>query len=168
MNHYIGVLCFATAGLLAVWWLMVRQGFTQDWLPDDLKNARVVMVEKTLYVRQPYKIVGRLDQVYKLSTGEHVPVEGKNRNDCRIYLTDVAQLSLQAWLLRQHGLATAAYGYAAINNRQTGERKAVRVELRSDEFCEALIRRYIDLLDSAVGKASRGAKCKSCGYQQVC
>jgi len=148
---------------------MVWRGFTQNWRPEDLKAGKVVLVEKNLFTNAPYAIVGRPDQVYRMPNGLHVPVENKNRDFHRVYETDIAELSLQAWLLRLNGMPTASYGYVAANSRKTGKRKALKVELRGDAYCEGLIRRYLDLIEGrAAARASRGRKCDTCGHRQAC
>lgn len=165
----IGLVCWLMALALSLWVFLVWRGFTQDWLPDDLKAGRVVMVEKTLWVASPFAVVGRPDQVYRLLDGFHVPVENKNRDVHRVYETDIAQLSLQAWLLRRQGRPTAPYGYVAINSRQTGKRQAIRVDLGDDAYCERLITRYLDIIEGrAQARNSRGAKCRTCGHLSTC
>lgn len=148
---------------------MVWRGFTQNWRPADLKAGKVVLVEDDLFTNAPYPVVGRPDQVYRMPNGLHIPVENKNRDFHRVYETDIAELSLQAWLLRLNGMPTASYGYVAANSRKTGVRKALRVELRGDAYCEGLIRRYLDLIEGRVkARASRGRKCDTCGHRRVC
>lgn len=153
----------------AAFGFMVWRGFAQNWRPADLKAGKVVLVEDDLFTNAPYPVVGRPDQVYRLPNGLHVPVENKNRDFHRVYETDIAELSLQAWLLRLNGMPTASYGYVAANSRRTGVRKALKVELRGDAYCEGLIRRYLDLIDGRVkARASRGRKCDTCGHRGVC
>lgn len=153
----------------AVFAFMVWRGFTQNWRPEDLKAGKVVLVEQNLFANAPYPLVGRPDQVYRRTNGLHVPVENKNRDFHRVYETDVAELSLQAWLLRLNGMPTASYGYVAVNSRKTGERKAFKVELGGDAYCERLVRRYLDLIEGrAAARPSRGRKCDTCGHRRAC
>jgi hypothetical protein len=161
--------CFVLAPALAGWVFMAWRGLSQDWLPEDLKAGRLVHVEEDLSTDDPYPVIGRPDQVYRLASGLHVPLELKNRDKFVVYDTDIAEISLRGWLLRKNGRPTARHGYMAINNRKDGERKAIRVELRDDAFCEQLIRRYIDVTTGACAPrlAHRG-KCKSCGHNGRC
>ena len=166
---FASLVCFALAAAIAVWVGMVWRGVSQDWLPEDLKAGRLVNVEEDLTTDEPYAVVGRPDQVYRLATGLHVPVELKNRDKHTVYETDIAEISLRAWLLRMNGKPTAEHGYMAINSRGTGKRVAMKVDLRDDAFCEALIQRHIALIQGqAVPRKSRGAKCKSCGHLARC
>lgn len=169
MSNLPSYILFGLAFALAVWTFLVWRGFTQDWLPDELKAGRVVLVEKNLLADDPYPVVGRPDQVYRLDSGLHVPLENKNRDEHRVYETDIAQLSLQAWLLRRNGMPTAPFGFVAINSRRTGQRKALRVELRDDAYCERLIARYLALIDGRLHpRRSRGRKCDTCGHRRAC
>jgi CRISPR/Cas system-associated exonuclease Cas4 (RecB family) len=134
-----------------------------------LKDANLVYVEHNFFVDAPFPVVGRPDQVYRLSDGRHVPLENKNRNSYRVYDGDVAQLSLQAWLLRELGKPTADFGLLAINHRQSGKRQAVRVPLWNDAACEQLIARYLALKEGKVlPRKSSGPKCTSCGHRTLC
>lgn len=142
---------------------------TQDWRPLDLKEGKVVMVEEKLYVEHPYRIIGRPDQVVQRADGLHVPVDAKNREAYRVYPTDVAELSLQAWMLRRHGLKTAGHGYLAVTHRETGQRRALRVTLGDDRYCEQLIERYFLLMEGRVpARRMTGRKCVSCGQRERC
>ncbi|KVV25054.1 hypothetical protein WK78_02845 [Burkholderia cepacia] len=179
MNNLIFLMFAAGAVALAAWVFLVWRGLTQDWMPAELKAGKVACVERNLAADLPIgyavdagdvdTLLGRPDLVIRIQNGLHVPVENKNRNSFAVFETDVVQLSLQAWLLRKNGMNTAAYGYVAVNNRQTGERRAVRVELRDDEYCLSLIARYIDLSNGRlVPRKSRGRKCESCGHRRRC
>lgn len=169
MSSLTSFVLWSLALALAVWIFMVWRGFTQAWLPDELKNSKIAMIERDLKTDFPYRVVGRPDQVYRLPDGQLVPVENKNRDVVRVYDTDVAQLSLQAWLMRRNGLPTAPFGFVAVNNRKTRRRQAIRVSLKQDEECEALIASHIELIEGRTKpKKSRGGKCKSCGHRAAC
>lgn len=169
MSNLASYILFALALLLAGWTFMVWRGFTQDWLPPELAAGKVAQVERNLFINAPFPVVGRPDQVYRLADELHVPLENKNRDDHRVYETDIAQLSLQAWLLRLNGLETAPFGFVVINSRKTRKRQAIRVELRDDAFCERLVARYLDIIERrAKPRKSRGRKCNTCGHRAEC
>lgn len=167
MTYWLTVVLPVAAFLLFAF--ILWRGQTQDWRPLDLKEGKVVMVEDNLYVEHPYRIIGRPDQVVKRADGVHIPVDAKNRDAYRVYATDIAELSLQAWMLRRHGLKTALHGYLAVTNRLTGQRKALRVTLGDDRYCENLIERYIILMEGRVpARRMSGRKCLSCGQRDRC
>ncbi|MCW5322886.1 hypothetical protein D5039_17545 [Verminephrobacter aporrectodeae subsp. tuberculatae] len=172
MTSLTSFILFSMAIPLAAWIFMVWRGFTQNWLPDELKAGKIVLVEKNLLANYPCtgdSLVGRPDQVCRLPSGLHVPLENKNRDDHRVFDTDIAQLSLQGWLLRRNGMHTAPFGYVAINNRKTGKRHAIRVDLRDDAYCEGLMGRYLDLIElRTMPRKSRGRKCNTCGHRAAC
>lgn len=169
MSNLPSYILLGLAFALAVRAFLVWRGFAQDWLPKELKAGRVVLVEKNLTAKEPYPVVGRPDQVYVLGNGLHVLVENKNRDRYRVYDTDIAQLSLQAWLLRRNGMPTAPYGFVAINNRRTGRRKTLRVDLGDDAYCERLISRYMAIIEGrAQPRRSPGPKCNTCGHRSEC
>jgi CRISPR-associated exonuclease Cas4 len=169
MTNVFSYILFAVALIAAGWLLIVWRGFAQDWLPAELASAKVVQIERTLFMSEPFAVVGRPDQVFRLADGLHVPVENKNRNGHGVYASDIAQLSLQAWLMRKNGLETASFGFVAINDRLTGKRVAKRVELKDDRYCEQLLVRYLDIVEQRVApQKSRGAKCNSCGHRAAC
>lgn len=160
----------ATLTIVAVYWIFLSwHRVSRDWRPAELKAGRVVMIEKDLRMNRPYPVTGRPDQVYQLANGLHVPVEGKNRDTYHVYDTDIAQLSLQAWLLRHNGMPTAKHGFVAINHRQTGKRRAIKVRLMDDECCSNLVERYLDVIECRVLPEKKfGPKCKACGHQMIC
>lgn len=160
----------ATLAIVAVCWIFLSwHRAARDWRPAELKAGRVVMIEKDLRMNRPYPVTGRPDQVYQLANGLHIPVEGKNRDTYHVYDTDIAQLSLQAWLLRHNGMPTAKHGFVAINNRQTGKRRAIKVWLMDDECCSNLVERYLDVIECRVLPEKKfGPKCKACGHQMIC
>jgi CRISPR-associated exonuclease Cas4 len=81
--------------------------------------------------------LGRPDQVYRMHDGFHVPVELKNRDQDRVYETDIAEISLRAWLLIRNGKKTTAYGYMAINSRDNGKRQAIRLACATTSFASS-------------------------------
>jgi CRISPR/Cas system-associated exonuclease Cas4 (RecB family) len=161
------------AALLYGAFLTIRRAWRSReaaWLPDDLKRGRLVMVEKDLFLEYPYKIASRADRVYANGDGLFVPVEFKNRDGFQAFGTDIAQLSMQAWVLRQKGWPTAEYGYVVIRQRGSSRHTAKRVALKGSAYCEALIQRHFALKQGRVSPVKNsGPRCKSCGqFQKNC
>lgn len=169
MNFLTNLVMVSALAALAFWLYRFWRGLVPKWLPAELEGAKLVQVEQDLYAKAPFKVAGRPDRVYRTRDGLHVPVEYKNRDRFAVYEADIAQLSLQSWLLRQNGHRTAAFGYAVVNDRNTGEHKALRVDLKDDVFCERLIARYVDVIQRRVqARKSRGRKCNTCGHRTPC
>jgi CRISPR-associated exonuclease Cas4 len=167
--HYIlvAIAVVVTAALLQLW--AARRRHMRVWMPIDLKRSRLVEIETDLVIEKPVPIIGRPDRVYRDQLGEHTPVEFKNRNTFRTYDTDVAEISLRAWLLRVNGRPTTPHGYMVIDNRTTRERKAVRIALKSDRWCEALVEHHQMLLANSIQpNRVHGPKCSSCGHNSQC
>ncbi|OZA27581.1 MAG: hypothetical protein B7X93_08895 [Hydrogenophilales bacterium 17-61-9] len=157
---------FAAAALAgAYFWWVGRDG----WIPGELRRASLVYNETRMSTSSPFPVVGRFDRVYRLGDGLHVPLEYKTRDVLRVYKSDLAQLSLQAWLLRRNGHKTASHGYVAIRERRPGRTKAFRVDLDSDADCESLIQRHVDLLEGRKTPTRvRDGRCRACGHADVC
>ena len=169
MTPYASLALLATLILATLWLLRWSGRASRNWRPDALHDAKLIMVERDLYTRSPYPIAGRPDQVFQLPDGQLVPVEFKTRNHHRVYETDIAELSLQAWLLRQNGRRTANHAYVAISNRDTRRRVAVRVTLWDTDRCEATIARYLALIaGEAVPRPCAPNKCGGCGHRARC
>jgi CRISPR/Cas system-associated exonuclease Cas4 (RecB family) len=147
----------------AQWWR------SQNWLPSELRNGKLIAIEKSLHTDVPYPVTGRFDRVYQLASGQHAPLEYKNRDITRLFESDRAQLSLQAWVLRRNGKPTAPFGFLVVRERKTGQKKAVKVDLGDDAYCERLIRRHIEVRSGrAKPNRARDGRCKACGHRDVC
>ena len=148
-------------------------------LPPELKAGRLIMVEQEIYVEQPYKISARLDQVYEITyKGKTclVPADFKTRaNPTRVYDTDIAEVSLQAWVLRHSAKKyhTAPFGYILIHNTTDKRMYPKKFNLLSDQECEDMIRRYFDLAKPG-GHAvpnplpAGSKKCVACSHKKRC
>jgi len=151
----------------------------RDWLPKELRGAKLIAVEKDEVTRsflwdnngskRSVILTGRADQAYINAEGEWIPIEFKNHHTHQVYETDIAQVSLQAWQFRQKGIKTAPYGFVVVRSRNAGSRKATKVNLLNDAVCEQMINRYIDItFHNARADRSRGPKCRSCGHKERC
>ena len=159
--------------------LAYRHWSGRDWLPRELKGAKLIEVEQDQNTqsilddgqggKRQVVLAGRGDQAYLTPSGELVPIEFKNHHTHQVYETDIAQISLQGWQARQKGTKTAPFGFVVVRGRNNGQRKAMKVKLLDDRSCEQLINRYIDLVyERATPTPSKSAKCRSCGHQRRC
>ncbi len=153
----------AGLALLVYWWR------TAGWLPAELREGDLVHVERTLKAEMPFPVVGRPDRVYRLPGGEHTPLEYKTRDVARLYESDRAQISLQAWLLRKNGHPTAPHGWVVVRRRKDGARYPLKVDLGDDAYCERLVRRYVALrAGRVIPQKTLDGRCKSCGHREAC
>lgn len=145
-------------------------GMFESWRPAQLRGARLVMVERDLFAGSgDLALAGRPDRVYRTRDKLYVPVEYKTRKGFRLYATDVAQLSLQAWQLRRTGKSTGPTGYVVVSETGSGKRRALAVQLGDDAYCEALMRRYHALRrDKESARRNTGPKCASCAHRSRC
>ena len=148
-------------------WIALRVFSRQEaWLPNELKMARLRFVERDIFVDKPYALAGRPDRVYALPNGLLTPLEFKNRNRFVTYETDIAELSLQAWMLRRCGHATSSHGYVTIRQRDTAEHRCLRVSLLDDAQCLALIQRYRAIISGQVEpRTCPPNRCRSCRHR---
>lgn len=162
----MNMLIVAGVIIASILWLALRsRRITEDWLPPELAAARLALIEKDLFCERPFRLAGRPDRVYVHQSGIMTPLEFKNRERFVTYQTDVAELSLQAWLLRRKGKRTSAYGYVTVRQRSTGIHRCLRVSLMSDKACEALIRRYQDVCSGRVEpQPCPPRRCGSCRH----
>lgn len=136
--------------VVVIWVALRRFPRRESWLPKELARARLRLVERDIFIDKPYAMAGRPDRVYELQNGLLMPLEFKNRNRFVTYETDIAELSLQAWMLRRCGHATSSDGYVTIRQRGTGEHRCLRVRLLDDSECLALIQRYRAIMSGQV------------------
>jgi CRISPR-associated exonuclease Cas4 len=159
--------------LLVLWWRQegkLPAWLQQEgWLPAELRQGEMVGVEKSLMATTPFLVTGRPDRVYRLASGAHTPLDFKNRDTTRLFESDRAQLSLQAWLLRRNSKPTAPHGYLVVRLRKTGKTSALKVDLGDDAYCERLIRRYLALREGSVKPVkAKDARCNTCGHKGDC
>lgn len=140
------------------------------WLPEELANARLALVEKTFFCKGQLSLVARVDQAYS-KAGTLTLVDLKLRYTNKVYLSDVIELSAQrAAIKRGSRYQVSDRGYVLIQSPVTGRRMAHPVALMTDEELMAVAQRRIQILNRAVapsGPAS-SANCRRCEYQSEC
>lgn len=157
--------------LVAAWgvYKSTKPDATADWQPHELMTAELMHIEQDLAgtLSTGHHLYGRPDRVYKTKSGQHIPVEYKTRMRQTVYPSDVAQLSLQAWLLGKNGYKPAQHGYVVVDTPKGREAHPVR--LLGPEKSESLVARYLDILDGkTTPRATPGRKCESCGHASRC
>lgn len=112
---------------------------------------------------------GRPDMVWSTAEGLLVPVEFRSRRSLDIRQSDVDQLSLQAWVLRLNGHQTAEIGVLVFDKRSLFGHSSRPVYLLSDEACDTLVRRYLEILHGR-RSSSKAAdhRCRTCAHIRDC
>lgn len=156
--------------LLWLAWRYRPVGSRNDgWEPLELKTARLLHIEEDMsaVTDDGTTVYGRPDRVYRTPDGLHIPVEYKTRRRASIYPSDVAQLSLHAWLLNKNGHPAAGHGYVVIQT--PGGRSAHPVRLYQAYECERMISRYNAVAaGTRPARANRGRRCDKCGHKDRC
>lgn len=112
---------------------------------------------------------GKPDMVWSTKEGLLVPVEFRSRHCQEIRQSDIDQLSLAAWVLRQNGHRTAEFGVLVFDKRSLFGRSSRPVYLRSNEACEALVRRYLEIIDGKrPASRANNRRCRSCAHLHEC
>lgn len=112
-------------------------------MPDELRDARLVMNESDHEAPGPHPLRARLDQVFVTRAGVAILVESKTRNDPRARRADQVQLSAQRAVLERtrpaplRGAELAAYGYIRVVGDK-GVPQYRRVALLPTEAVDAL------------------------------
>lgn len=168
MTWPVIALALAAIALLSLVVMLARDD-ARTWLPSELNAARLIAVEVDISIDRPYRMSSRPDRIYRTRNGVLVLAELKNRDGFAIHQTDIAEISLRAWMLRCRGKQTAWHGYVVIRDRRTGVRRAKRVELLGDDECIALVERYRAITESgARPRKASGRKCQGCAHLARC
>lgn len=153
---------------------------TTEWahMPRELRTARLVVSEHTLYADAPVKLAARVDQVFDVG-GVLVPMETKTRQRRQVDVFDVLELSVQAMVLRHTDAlpgparTVATYGYVRLVPSR-GRPEYRRVPLVSEDTVIGLHRRYHALRRQRGrwGLELQGARdartCRRCPYRAGC
>lgn len=171
----IMLIMIALVAIFVLWvWFGSRRIKRREnaWLTPELKKATLVMVEQEWVVDAPYPLVGRFDRVYEFNFPDGkalMPVDFKTRAKDVVYDTDIAEVSLQAWMLRQSGYSTSTHGYIAVKNMTTGNVTPLRFQLKSDVECEAIIQNYLNLINNrTTPQRTFKQKCTGCTHKTRC
>lgn len=140
-------------------------------MPAEIANGRLVMSEDKLRAELGGVLVyGRSEQVYRVPSGELVPVESKTRQYSKVYDSDIIQTSLQAQALRATHRRVAEHGYVRTWNRRTKQVRYHRIQLLPERMLRSLVERYFDIIEgrrTPIRQQNRKA-CTSCQYKERC
>lgn len=138
--------------------------------PSDLRDAKLLYLEKRFDMSEPVRLSTKLDRAYRMPSGLVVLLELKTRNVNRVFPSDVIQLSAQRLALeRGTRQVVAHYGYV-VAQTPDGAREAHRVQLVSGEAVIALVRRREAILAGRINPrpAASVRMCSICAYRSIC
>lgn len=166
---------YVIAGLaLAFWlarlWMRRRPSGERASRPRELANAELVYMEKLFRIREPIRLVAKVDRVYRLPGGSLVLVELKTRGQDRPYLSDIIQLSAQRLALEvQTGAVVKPYAFVSVLG-QSREMRSHQIRLLNAAAVVDLHRRREAILASRVpaAYASTESACRGCALQSRC
>ncbi|EER62171.1 conserved hypothetical protein [Acidovorax delafieldii 2AN] len=166
---------YVLAGLvLAPWlvrlWIRRRPSGERASRPRELANAELVYMETLFRIREPIRLVAKVDRVYRLPGGSLVLVELKTRWRDRAYPSDVIQLSAQKLAIeRQTGQTVEPYALVSVL-RPDGRLRSHRVRLLGLDEVLNLKRRHKAILDGHLrpSYALSEASCRQCALRHRC
>lgn len=124
-------------------------GAWQEILPEPLSGARLVLSESDIGTTLPVPMHGRVDQVF-YSRGWLIPVDTKTRKHPRVFVKDIIQLSVYAFILSRisarlfgRSIPVSSSGYVrCVNGKKV---QYIAVNLLSGSQVIALWNRYWEL-----------------------
>jgi CRISPR-associated exonuclease Cas4 len=143
-------------------------------MPEELRDARLVLNEAYYDAPGPHPLQARLDQVFVTRADRIVLVESKTRNDPRPRRSEQVQLSAQRVVLERlrlpalRGATFASHGYVRVVG-DAGTPRYRRVELLPTHVVEALQARDHALQAGATAwLADDPGRCRRCRTTEHC
>lgn len=152
-------------------WHVWAAAADREWLPMELKHARLVYAERLFRAAQPLQLVARVDRGYQRRNGSITLVELKTRASNRPYFSDVIELSAQRLAVEAHSKSPVSeYGYVVVKLPGSRRKTAHRVKLLTNEAVIALARRRQATLANphAAAYAHDSRICHQCAFLKQC
>lgn len=166
---------YVLAGLaLTLWlarlWIRRRASGERASRPRELANAELVYMEKLFRIREPIRLVAKVDRVYRLPEGSLVLVELKTRRRDRVYPSDIIQLSAQKLAIEhQTGAVIDPYAFVSALGRNR-KMRSHQVRLLDAATVVDLYRRREAIFTRRVSPAyaSSESACPGCALRPWC
>lgn len=126
-------------------------------VPQVLIGATLFLNESPIAITSPLKLHGKVDQVFKTSSGKLIPVDTKQRSKSRWYESDKLQLSVYAMILRHLGHDVSWTGYIRIPN--DGNPIYLPIPLGDDAYVSRAVTLYQAIKS---GEIIPNCTCKKC------
>ena len=169
-------LVIAVSSSLIIVWLVHgavsrRRSKVQDWMPAELRGARLTYAEQLFRSSGPVAVSAKVDRAYRDQAGVVTLVELKTRKADKVYLSDVIELSTQRHALHsQTGEQVSTHGYVVVQRVGSTREKAHRVKLLVDEQFFLIVTRRERLLMQAEkpGQPRSASLCAHCAFLSKC
>jgi hypothetical protein len=167
------VVILAAAALCMLWlhWAPLKRATSdREWLPKELHGAELVWSEKSFGADRPVALSARIDRAYRLPGGELVLVEFKRRDQRRVHLPDVVELSAQRYALQHAGHFVSQRAYVVVILPDGTRTLAIPAELQDAAEVELRTTRLQALIELRLAPrgAGRASVCMSCGHRAAC
>lgn len=158
-------------------WLLCRawrspscQRSDLDWLPTELRDAKLEWSEKAFRCHEPVCMAVRIDRAYRAPDGELFLIEFKRRAQRRVQLPDVVELSAQRYVMQQAGHVVSRRAYVVVILPDGTRSGAMPVDLEDAQQVQRRMDRLVALRESRVSPSGpmHPAVCTSCGHRGAC
>ena len=160
MPSWILTCCIAASVLIL--WRRFRRCRRTRWaqvVPEELASLRLKFSEESFTNDHGRPMAAKVDQVFERADGALVLLESKHRDRPVVHLSDVVQLTAQAYVLAKRGHQLAPYAYVRLVMAD-GTATTRRVRLIRPADIERMYDRYWQLRD---GHAAPGLPpCSRC------
>jgi hypothetical protein len=141
-----------------------------DWLPQEMKAAKLKFAEQTFKVWRPFGLIARVDRAYLLGDEMRL-LEFKTRKYMRVYRSYVIELSAQRMAIEENaGGKVSDIGYVLIQD-PTGRNRSVKVVrlLQRTDLISIRKRRDGILAGTLAPRyADSDGLCRNCGFREEC
>ena len=138
MNYIlVGALIVIMFGML----LAYVHKFSDD-IPRDMVGYGYVVSGVNLYTFYPYMVICHCTKIHVSDDQVHTILIEKKRESSNIFDSDVAEISLCAWVCRANMKIVEDFGYIVIENTSNNERCTFRVSLYTEAVCLRLLSIY--------------------------
>lgn len=111
-------------------------------IPRDMVGYGYVVSDVNLYTFYPYMVICHCTKIHVSDEQVHTILIEKKRESSEILDSDVAEISLCAWVCRSNMNKVEDFGYVVIRNTFNNERCTFKVSLYTEAVCLKLLSIY--------------------------
>lgn len=143
----------------------------EDWLPQELRTAKLAYSEQEFVIDRPIKHVARIDRAYEKADGQLVLIEFKTRPKATTYMSDVVELSAQKLAMTEAtGALVSERAFVVTIHPETNVKQAISVRLMNADQIVSRHNRIIALKSHAAAPVQTRIVrlCLQCGHRTRC